>query len=259
MFPSRQIFLTVGPLEIHWYGLMYLCAFLLAWKLIPALARKKEFVLSQEDVSNILFAGVLGVLLGGRLGYVVFYGAEYYGDHPWDILKVWEGGMASHGGFLGVFIAMLIVRRKLMSKITIWQLADILVIPAAIGLAFGRVGNFINLELYGPVTNLPWAITIPGIEGLRHPTPLYAVMKNIVVATTCFLTFMKSNRDGMTFAAFLILYSFLRILVEEVRIETAPGFEMGVMELTRGQALTIPLLVIGIAIFFARRRSSDIC
>jgi phosphatidylglycerol---prolipoprotein diacylglyceryl transferase len=252
LFPTRQIIISLGPLAIHWYGVMYLLAFLLAWKLIPFLAKKKHISFSQDDVSNILFAGILGVLIGGRFGYIIFYGAEYYGKHPWEMFAVWKGGMSSHGGFIGVAITMLIVFNNLKGRVTIWQLGDLIVVPVAIGLALGRVGNFINLELYGPVTHLPWAISIPGVEGLRHPTPLYAAAKDLLIAGVCFFHLMKSQREGTTLGIFLILYGILRFLIENVRMETAPGFDLGILELTRGQMLTIPIFIIGLIILWKR-------
>ena len=252
LFPTRQILLAVGPLQIHWYGVMYLLAFITAWWLIPILAQRKNLELTKDQISNLLFAGILGTLIGGRLGYVVFYGAEYFGDHPLEILAVWNGGMSSHGGFIGVVVALWIVIKRMHLTSHIWQLADIVVVPIALGLALGRVGNFINFELYGPVSDLPWAIAVPGVEGLRHPTPLYAVLKNLLIAGICSAHFFRSNHAGTTFGLFLILYGILRFMIEEVRIETASGFDIGLMELTRGQMLTIPILIIGIIILIKR-------
>jgi phosphatidylglycerol:prolipoprotein diacylglycerol transferase len=254
LFPTRQILLAVGPLQIHWYGVMYLLAFLVAWWLIPILAKKRHLEITKDQISNLLFAGILGTLIGGRLGYVVFYGAEYFGDHPFEILAVWNGGMSSHGGFIGVFIALWIAIKRMRLTNMIWQIADVFVVPIALGLALGRVGNFINFELYGPVSDLPWAIAIPGVEGLRHPTPLYAVAKNLLIAGFCYAHLTRSQSTGATTGLFLILYGIFRFLIEEVRIETASSFDIGVMELTRGQMLTIPILIIGI--FILKYRSN---
>ncbi len=253
-FPSRQIFLEIGPLAIHWYGIMYLLAFLIAWWLLPVLAAKKGYPLSKEDIGTILFAGILGTIIGGRLGYVTFYAPEYYGDRPWRILALWEGGMSSHGGMIGVAVAMVIVLQKLKMKITVWQLGDLLVVPIAIGLALGRLGNFINLELYGPVTTLPWGIAIPGVEGLRHPTPLYALAKDLLIAGVCFLSLFRSRREGVTLGVFFVLYGILRFLIEFVREETASGLDLGLLYLTRGQLLTIPVVIIGFIILWKRMR-----
>lgn len=251
-FPSRQIFLELGPLAIHWYGIMYLLAFLIAWWLIPILARKKGYSLTQDDIGNLLFAGILGTIIGGRLGYVLFYAPEYFGDHPWEILAVWKGGMSSHGGMIGVTVAMFITLRKLREKITLWQLGDLLVLPIALGLAFGRFGNFINLELYGSVTDLPWGIVIPGEEGLRHPAQIYAMFKDIFIAGVCYASLMKSKREGTALGMFFLLYGILRFSTEYLRVETSEGFDIAVIHLTRGQLLTIPVILIGAWILWVR-------
>ena len=249
-FPTRQIFLQVGPLAVHWYGLMYLLAFLAIWWSVPRLQKYRELSLSKEQISSLLTYGILGTLIGGRLGYVVLYAPEYFGEHPWEILAVWNGGMASHGGFIGVAIAIWLFCRK--HSVNFWKLADVLVVPIALGLAFGRIGNFINLELYGPITTLPWGMEIPGEFGLRHPTPLYAVLKNLLIASSCFYFLRTAKKPGSTLGIFLILYAILRFLIEYVRIETAAGFDIGIFELTRGQALTIPVFLIGL--YILRRR-----
>jgi phosphatidylglycerol---prolipoprotein diacylglyceryl transferase len=254
LFPTRQVFLEIGPLAIHWYGIMYLLAFLLAWWIVPRIAPLRGLFLSADETSQLLLYTILGTLLGGRLGYVILYGAGYYAAHPLEILAVWKGGMSSHGGLLGVmFAGWFFVRRQ---QVSFWQLADIAVIPAALGLALGRMGNFINLELYGPVTNLPWGIEIPGVEGLRHPTQLYAVAKNLIIAGICFRALKRAwGKPGMIFGLFLVLYGILRFLVEFVRVETATGVDFGLVHLTRGQVLTIPVLLAGLLILWERNRT----
>lgn len=253
IFPTRQIFLEIGPLAIHWYGIMYLLAFLVAWWLLPIFARRKGYLLTQDDIGSLLFAGILGTIIGGRLGYVLFYAPEYFGDHPLEILAVWNGGMSSHGGMIGVIIAMLVTLRKLRDKITLWQLGDLLTVPIALGLAFGRFGNFINLELYGPVTNLPWGIAIPGEEGLRHPVQIYAMLKDIFIAAICYASFMRFKKEGITLGLFFVLYGILRFTTEYLRVETSEGFDLAMIHLTRGQALTVPVILIGAWILWVRR------
>ena len=263
LFPTRQIFLEIGPLAIHWYGVMYLLAFLLAWWMIPVLARKRNINLTKEDVSNLLFAGILGVIIGGRLGYVIFYAPEYFGRNPLEIFAVWKGGMSSHGGMIGVAVSLLILIKtrkcemlNAKCEINLFQLGDLIVVPIALGLALGRFGNFINLELYGPTSALPWAIAIPGVEGLRHPTMLYAMGKNLLIAIICFTFLMKSKRAGTTTGVFFVLYGLFRFIVEFVRIETAAGLDILGIHLTRGQLLTIPIVLIGIYILFLRHKRS---
>ncbi|HLC75822.1 MAG TPA: prolipoprotein diacylglyceryl transferase [Candidatus Peribacterales bacterium] len=252
LFPTRQIFFEAGPIVVHWYGMMYLAAFLIAWLILPVLARKRGVLLRSEDAGDLLFAGVLGTIIGGRLGYVLFYAPLYFAENPLEILMVWNGGMSSHGGMIGVAIAMLILHTRLKDRVTIWQLGDILVIPIAIGLAFGRLGNFINLELYGPLTNLPWGILIPGKEGLHHPTQIYAMVKDLSIAGICLLSLLRSKNDGMTLGFFFLLYGILRFLLEYIRVETASGFDLGFLYFTRGQVLTIPVITIGLIILWKK-------
>ncbi|HLD07475.1 MAG TPA: prolipoprotein diacylglyceryl transferase [Candidatus Peribacterales bacterium] len=255
-FPNRQIFLEIGPLAIHWYGIMYLLAFCVAWWLIPILARKKGYPLTKDDIGTLLFAGILGVILGGRLGYVLFYAPGYFASHPLEIPAVWNGGMSSHGGMIGVTLAMLIVFRKLRSKVSLFQLADLLTVPIAIGLIFGRLGNFINLELYGTVTDLPWGIAIPGVEGIRHPVQIYAMIKDVFIAIVCFLSLMRSKSAGVTLGLFFLLYGILRFATEFVREETSEGFDIAMLHLTRGQFLTIPVIIIGVWLIWFMRRDA---
>ena len=254
-FPTRQIALEIGPVAIHWYGLMYLLAFLAAWWLVPRITKYRGLSLSKDQISSLLTYVILGTLVGGRIGYVLFYGAEYYGEHPWEIFTVWQGGMSSHGGLLGVVLSLFLFSRR--EQIDFWALADIAVIPAAIGLAFGRFGNFINQELFGPVTTLPWGMSIPGIEDLRHPTPLYAMFKDLLIAGVCFFHLKTSQTAGRTAALFLMLYGILRFLIEFVRIETAEGVDLGFLYLTRGQLLTIPVFLVGICILWYHSRLSS--
>ncbi|MBT3834903.1 prolipoprotein diacylglyceryl transferase [Candidatus Peribacteria bacterium] len=252
IFPTRQIFLEIGPLTIHWYGIMYMIAFLLVLWIVPRIKKYRDVHLSSEYLSTLLLYGIVGTIVGGRLGYVIFYGADYFGDNPLEIFMVWKGGMSSHGGIIGVAIAAWIFSKK--HAIDIWRLADVLVIPAAIGLAFGRFGNFINQELYGSVTDLPWAISIPGEMDLRHPTQIYAIIKNLFITSVCFMHLKKYKKPGTTLGLFIILYGILRFLIEFIRVETSEGFDIAFMHLTRGQMLTVPLIVIGVWIMRTKRK-----
>ena len=254
-FPTRQIFFEAGPIAVHWYGVMYLLAFLFAWYAIPRLAKIKRYAFTPEDMGNLLFAGILGTIIGGRLGYVLFYAPEYFGEHPLEILMLWNGGMSSHGGMIGVAIAVILQHRRMHDAISLWQLGDLLAIPIAIGLALGRLGNFINLELYGPITTMPWGIVVPGVEGVRHPAQMYAMVKDLVIAGICTWSFFHVRRDGMTLGIFFILYGMLRFAIEYFRIETAQGFDAGLLHITRGQLLTLPVFVIGVLILWKKSRS----
>ncbi len=183
LFPSRTIALTIAGFPIHWYGLMYLAAFLLAWYLLPKIQKWRGLSLSRDAWSTLLAWGVIGVIVGGRLGFVLFYEPTFYLSNPLEIIKVWQGGMSSHGGFIGVGLALWLFARK--QKINLLDLLDVIVVPVALGLALGRVGNLINGELYGIESTLPWAMSFPDVEGLRHPTQIYAILKNLIVAGVC--------------------------------------------------------------------------
>lgn len=247
LFPSRAVAVTLFGFSVHWYGVLYVCAFLLAWFLLPRLSRYRSLALTADDWSSLLTYCILGVLVGGRLGYVLFYAPSLFIASPLSVFAVWQGGMSSHGGFIGVGIALLLFTRRY--RVPLLPLLDVIVVPAAIGLACGRIGNFINLELYGISTTLPWGIAIPGVEGLRHPTQIYAVIKDLSIAAICFWHLSHSSRNvGITFGLFLILYAILRFLLEFLRVQDYPPVSFIWFSLTRGQLLTFPLLLVGIGV-----------
>src|SRR5690349_11110510 len=146
LFPSREVVMMIGDWQIRWYGVMYVVAFWLAWWWLPRLAKSRNLNFSKEDWAYIVTLGAAGVLVGGRLGYAVFYMPAFFAAHPGQIIALWNGGMSSHGGFMGVAVALWYAARRL--KIDPLALADVVVVPVALGLALGRVGNFINQELY---------------------------------------------------------------------------------------------------------------
>ncbi len=244
-FPTRQVALELFGFGIHWYGIMYLLAFVIAAYLLPHLQQYRNLNISKDEWSSIIAWAVVGVLVGGRLGYVFFYEPGYFLSHPQDIIAVWKGGMASHGGFIGVALALLWALRK--RKKDLLAIADLAVVPAAIGLAFGRFGNFINLELYGTATALPWGITIPGLEGLYHPVQLYAVAKDLLIASICFwhLKYVKPVITGQTCALFFMLYGVLRFITEYFRFQSYPLIDLEIAQISRGQLFTIPVFLFG--------------
>jgi phosphatidylglycerol---prolipoprotein diacylglyceryl transferase len=250
-FPSRTVAVEIGGFGIHWYGLLYFAAFMLAAWLLPRLQKHRGLSLTQDEWSSILMWGVVGVIVGGRLGYVLFYQPSYYLSHLFEVIAVWNGGMSSHGGFIGVVLAMFWALRK-YSWPEKWKIADTIVVPIAIGLALGRLGNFINQELYGTVTSLPWGISVPGIEGLRHPTQIYAIIKDLGIAFVCYL-FLRSSKpkNGQVVAVFLMLYGLLRFVVEIFRDQT--GVSM-FGPLSEGQVLTIPVFIIGLMLWVRTRK-----
>ena len=256
LFPSRPVALALFGFEIHWYGLLYLAGFLIAAYLLPRLQRYRKLDLSRDTWAALLSWSVVGVIIGGRLGYVFFYEPSYFLVHPLQMFAVWQGGMSFHGGLIGVILVLLFWSRA--QKIPLLALADIVVIPVAIGLALGRLGNFINQELYGTLTTLPWGMEFPGAEGLRHPAQLYAVIKDLLLAAVCFWHLgitrnMPNRRSGCTAAAFLILYGVGRFLLEYVREQQYPWIEIYDITLTRGQLLTLPLIFLGLGMCIFNR------
>ncbi|OGJ57694.1 prolipoprotein diacylglyceryl transferase [Candidatus Peribacteria bacterium RIFCSPHIGHO2_01_FULL_55_13] len=256
LFPSRAIAISVLGFDVHWYGILYLISFVLAYFLVPRLQKYRGLSLTKDQWGDILTWSVIGVLVGGRLGYVLLYDPRYFLSHPLEIFAVWQGGMASHGGFLGVMLALLYMSRK--HKISLLVLADIAVIPVAIGLALGRFGNFINQELYGTVTTLPWGMAFPGAEGLRHPTQLYAVAKDLFITGVCLWHLRNVKLPlGQTAGIFLMLYGVLRFLLEFVRENTHSMVDIVGLELSRGQWYSLPIVVGGIAILMLAGRQND--
>jgi len=227
--------------------------------MFPKLLKIADIHLSAKDRETFVLWVFLGVLLGGRLGFVLLYGGFYFVENPGKIFAVWEGGMSSHGGFIGVFLALLIFATR--KRIDLFRLADVLVIPAAIGLALGRLGNFINGELYGTITTLPWGMKFPAAEGIRHPTQLYAFLKDIFIASVCYFHlsyFARTNiRSGRTAGYFLILYGALRFIVEIFRDQPYGFVHFVGVDLSHGQLFTIPLFIAGVIVILLRRNTSQ--
>lgn len=246
LLPTRAVALQIGSIQVHWYGIMYFLAFVLALVLLPYLQRYRKLTLDRDEWASIVSWGVVGVLVGGRLGFVLFYEPYYYAQHPFEILAVWKGGMSSHGGFVGVILSLFTAAQ--LKHINVRRLADVAVIPAAIGLAMGRIGNFINQELYGTPTNLPWGINIEGVMGVRHPLQIYDALLCLGIALACYLhlRITKTERAGTTFALFLILYGIMRFFLEFIREQQYPLLHFGAITLTVGQLLTLPLLMMGL-------------
>lgn len=245
LFPSRAVAVDLFGFPVHWYGLMYFLAFVIAWFLLPVLQKKRNLTLSRDEWASILSAAVIGVIVGGRLGYVLFYAPLYFLQHPLEIFAVWNGGMASHGGFIGVAIALFIVLRKRGIE-QLLNIADIVVIPVAIGLGLGRIGNFINQELYGTVTSLPWGMYFPGAAGPRHPIQLYDFTLQMINACLCYLhlTRAKPMQPGRTMVLFLFLYGFIRFFIEFIREQNGLFYTFAHITLSEGQWLTLPLFII---------------
>jgi phosphatidylglycerol:prolipoprotein diacylglycerol transferase len=241
------VIFRLGPLAVRWYGVMYLIGFIAAYFVIRYLARYRGLPLSVEGLSDLLFYCVLGVILGGRLGYVLFYNLPYYLSHPLHIFAVWEGGMSFHGGLLGVVTAAVLFCRR--RGLPVLFTGDILVAAAPIGLGLGRIGNFINGELWGRVTDVPWGMVFPGAGPLpRHPSQLYeAFLEGLVLFLILFFLHRRKVRVGVPFFSFFLFYGLFRFSVEFFR---QPDIQLGFLWdgwLTMGQILSTPMILFGLA------------
>lgn len=239
------IAIQIGPLAVHWYGLMYLLAFLFVLLLgRHRIKTRPDQGWSPRNLDDALFYGVLGVVLGGRLGYVLFYRPDYFFAHPLEIFYVWQGGMSFHGGFLGVLAAMWFFARKTGKP---WlNVMDFLAPLVPLGLGAGRIGNFINGELWGRPTDLPWGMVFPHVDNLpRHPSQLYQfAMEGIALFVILWLFSRKPRPVGAVSGLFLLGYGFFRFVAEFAR---EPDDFLGLLSLglTMGQWLSLPMIVGG--------------
>ena len=240
---------SVGPLSVRWYGLAYVAGFICAFLVLANLAKRWKVRVDEDAFFTVVFAVILGVILGGRLGYVLFYGDGYYLAHPEKILAFNEGGMSFHGGLAGVLIGGVIAAK--ITKIPFLTLADMGCVGAAIGLFFGRCANFVNGELWGAPTDLPWGVVFGGAAGevARHPSQLYeALLEGVVIFIVLFALSRKKPplSRGTHFGLFLIMYGTFRFLIEFIR---EPDVQLGYLWggwLTMGQLLSLPLILAGI-------------
>jgi phosphatidylglycerol:prolipoprotein diacylglycerol transferase len=249
------VFLRIGPVQLRWYGLMYMLSFIIGYFVLKRYAKMRKLGLSTDDLYDLLFYLILGVMIGGRLGYVIFYDFGSYLREPLSIFAIWQGGMSFHGGFIGVFLAAWWVCRK--RQWNFWEIADLVCVAVPIGLGLGRIGNFINGELFGRPTSLPWGMVFPEGGGIpRHPSQLYeALLEGLVLFLILRWLYRKNLYPGTVFWSFVGFYGLFRFLVEFVREPDAHiGLDLG--PFTRGQLLTFPMLVVGfaMAITYARRR-----
>ena len=255
----NPVALKVGPLSVHWYGLMYLLAFLQFWWLgrrrirSHALGADREWTVRELD--DLLFYGVLGVIIGGRLGQVLFYEPTHYLAQPLEILAVWKGGMSFHGGFLGVLIAVALFARK--HRCNWLAITDFIAPLVPLGLAAGRIGNFINGELWGRPADpsLPWAMVFPWVDALpRHPSQLYqAGLEGIGLFIVLWIYSARPRPRGAVSGVFLVGYGVLRWVAEYFRAPDNGIFGLS-HTVSMGQWLSLPMIVCGIALLAATHR-----
>ncbi len=256
----NPIALKIGLLSIHWYGIMYLIGFMGGWTMLWLRIRQRGLDWTSEQLSDLLFYVALGVMLGGRIGYVLFYNFPSYAAHPIYIFEVWDGGMSFHGGLLGVLLAMWLYSRKYDRRF--FELTDFIVPVVPIGLGAGRIGNFINGELWGKIANLPWAMRLPcdesrfsrycggavtGYSQPHHPSQLYEACFEGLVMFVVLWWFSSKLRPRMAVSGlFALIYGVFRFGIEFVRL---PDPQLGYLAfgwLTMGQVLSLPLILIGI-------------
>ena len=239
--------LDLGPLQIHWYGIMYLIGFLGAWWLGRVRAARPGSGWDPAELGDLLFYGAVGVIIGGRLGYALFYEPGTYLPEPWRILAIWEGGMAFHGGLVGVIVAMALYARH--TGRGFFDVADFVAPLTPLGLGAGRLGNFINGELWGRVSDVPWAMAFPGAGPLpRHPSQLYEFALEGVVLFAVLWLYSRRQRPVMAVSGlFLVLYGGFRFFVEFFRL---PDAQLGYLAwdwVTMGQVLSLPMIGAGAA------------
>ncbi len=245
------VIFSIGPLAIRWYSLAYILGIVFTFLILKKFNSKSK-IMSDKALDDWIMWAVLGIIIGGRLGYVLFYNFGYYLANPIDILAIWQGGMSFHGGLLGAIVGMVLFCRKY--KIDFLKLTDILSISAPIGLFFGRIANFINMELYGRVTDSKFGIIFPNAGPLpRHPSQLYEAFLEGFLSFIILILLVKftkiQNKKGFLSGLFLIFYASSRIFVEQFR---EPDEQIGFIfnYLTMGQILSIPLIIIGLVVIF---------
>jgi len=248
---------SVGPLAVRWYGLMYLAGFAASWWLGARRIAQGLSPVTRLQFDDLLFGSVVGVILGGRLGYVVFYKPAYFLSHPLEVFAIWQGGMSFHGGFLGVLVAMLFVARRHGLR---WlDVMDFIAPLVPLGIAAGRLGNFINGELWGRVSDVPWAMVFRGAGSApRHPSQLYQMaLEGLALFAILWWFSAKPRPRGQVSALFLLGYGAFRFAVEFAR-EPDDVFGLGMLPLglSMGQWLSLPMIAAGIGLFaWSRNRA----
>jgi len=241
----NPIALRIGPIKIYWYGIMYVLAFAIAWGLALLRASKLGSGWSKQQVSDLIFYCAVGVVVGGRLGYMLFYDLSNFVADPIIIFKTWHGGMSFHGGLLGVIISLLLFAKK--TRKNFFDVTDFVVPLAPLGFAAGRIGNFINAELWGRVTNVPWAMIYPHVDSLpRHPSELYeCFFEGIILFVIIWFYSAKPKPRLAASSLFLIGYGVFRFALEFFR---QPDQQLGFIAfgwLTMGQLLSVPMIITG--------------
>jgi phosphatidylglycerol:prolipoprotein diacylglycerol transferase len=240
------VFFRLGPIEFRWYGLMYIFGFIAGYFLILAGVKRQKIGWTKDDVADFIFFMAIGIIIGGRTGYVLFYNLSYFLDHPIKVFAFWKGGMSFHGGLTGgILTGTYFIKKK---KTPFYSISDITAPAIPIALALGRIGNFINGELYGRATNLPWGMVFPSGGNLpRHPSQLYeAFLEGPVTFLILLLLGRKRQPPGVISWSFIALYGLFRFFIEFFR---EPDQQLGYIlgPFSMGQLLSFPMLLLGLA------------
>jgi len=248
------VILSIGALDIRWYSLSYIMAFVIGSFLIKKFNKEFSNSISNKEIDNFFLWAILGVIIGGRLGYVIFYQTNIFVLDPLHIFKIWKGGMSFHGGLAGMIVSIYFFCKK--NKLSFFYLADLVSLVAPIGLFFGRIANFINTELYGRITDFPFAVIYPSIDQFpRHPSQLYeAFFEGFLLFTILLYYFYKKKENeliGKISGLFLLLYSIFRFSIEYLR---EPDAHLGLFfgYFSMGQFLCVPLFIFGVLIFIKK-------
>ena len=231
------VLFSLGPISIRYYGIIYALGFMFAYIALRKAVQHKKLHLSEQDIDNLIIWLIAGVVIGARIFEILFYQPVYYFSHPSEIIAIWHGGLSFHGGLVGAAIVSYLFSKK--KKISFLNLADILIIPTALALAFGRIANFINAEVIGKPSNLPWSVQFPQDSLYRHPSQLYEAIKNLIIFFILLKT--KQHKEGYLLGLFLFLYGSIRFIIEFVK---EPEGMIG--PLTMGQVLSMPMIILGI-------------
>ena len=242
--------------EIRWYSLAYIAGIIIGWLLCKKILIQKSDI--NEKFDDYITYLVIGMIIGGRLGYIIFYNFSYYINNFFDIFKVWEGGMSFHGGLIGIIVASILFSKKNNQDSFLYM--DLVSLVAPIGIFFGRLANFINSELYGTPTDIPWAVTFIQVDNLsRHPSQLYEAILEGLILFVILMYFKNKDylkKPGLISGLFLIFYSLFRFFIEFVRV---PDEQLGhlIFELSMGQIISLIFFVIGIILFYLKNENKQ--
>jgi phosphatidylglycerol:prolipoprotein diacylglycerol transferase len=248
------VLIHIGPLQMRWYGLMYIAGFIVAYFILVAQCRRRRLPMSKLEIEDLLTSSILALVIGARVGYCLIYNPGYYFSNPLKFFAVWEGGMSFHGGLIGLLLTGWIYAR--VKKKSYLMLADLGAVAAAPGLFFGRMGNFINGELFGRVTDVPWAMVFPGGGPFpRHPSQLYeACTEGLLLFLILYVLSRKVKKNGILISVFLILYGLFRFVIEFFREpDSQIGFIVGTLSM--GQLLCLIMIMFGAGLLAWRLKS----